>query len=252
MYQLEQLWFLQECDTEIAVQEKRYKEEPLVAEVEELRAKLVKEEERLKKREDDLREKKKKNKMLDLSLQKATDEIKSLKKKLYGGEVSNLKELSTMEKKLELVEKEEAKLENAIIEQMEMVEESENLFEEQKKRRDACQDKLDKKSKGLKKVLANIKKTIKELQKKRVDIESKVSKEHLDRYNRLIQRPDKKCVAKVTNDRCEGCRVSIPNSQVGKLYNPDIILYCENCGRLLVKFRIDAENELAEKREKES
>ena len=252
MHKLEQLWYLQQCDSEITKLEKQYKNEPLVSEVKELKAKLKKEEERLKVREDDLREKKKKYKMLELELQKATDEIKYLKKQLYGGEVSNLKELSNMEKKLELVEKDEVSLENNIIDQIELMEESEQLSEEQKKRCKVIQNKLDKKTKEMEKALNEINKSIEGYREKRKGLEEKVSKEHLARYNRLIQRPDKKGVARVINNRCEGCRVSIPNSQAGKLYNPDIILYCENCGRLLVKFRIDHENELAEKREKES
>ncbi len=67
---------------------------------------LRREKEGLEEVGNDIKPRQKEIKRQDLNLQSATDEIKNLKRRLYGGEVSNVRELEMMEKRLIKVKKE--------------------------------------------------------------------------------------------------------------------------------------------------
>ncbi len=243
MEQLELLWHLQEIDLTIAGLEKELEEEPLISRVEKLEDKHKREGLHLDEINKSIKDKQKEIKILDLNLQKANEEIKTLRRKLYGGEVSNVKELGTMEKKLELVEKDKDLFENDIIEQIEILEEAEKSLEAQKNTIAAYQKKLKERQGELKDKILEIQQKINESKLKRDGILKNINEDYLERYKLLNKRPDKKGVARVVNDICEGCRVFISSGQRGRLYNAETMLYCENCGRLLVRFREDIERE---------
>ena len=249
MEQLELLWHLQQSDLTVLGLEKELEDNPLLSTVNNLKDKYEKEKSHLDQLSNDLQERQKKIKRMDLDLQKADEEIKTSKKKLYGGEISKVKEVEQMEKRLEQAEKEKDTLENQIIEQIEEAEEAEKVLEKQRKVFAEHEKTLKQKQDELNKKVEEINRKISEAKIKRDEISEKVNEDYLEKYKVLTNRPDKKGVARVENDICEGCRVYISSAQRGKLYNPQTMLYCENCGRLLVKFREDVEKEKLQNKE---
>ncbi|MFY9114891.1 MAG: hypothetical protein WAO23_06590 [Dethiobacteria bacterium] len=239
MEQLELLWHLQERDMAIMELEKQLREDPLIAEVKASEGRLRREKEGLEEVGNDIKARQKEIKRQDLNLQSATDEIKNLKRRLYGGEVSNVRELEMMEKRLIKVKKEKDALENKIIELIEGLEAAEKAWESQKVIVTGCEKKVKDKRSDLKKQMAKIEQGIADLKLKREELLEKIDDHYLERYKVMCQRPDKKGMARVIDNICEGCRVFISSAQRGQLYNPQSMVYCENCGRLLVKFRED-------------
>ncbi|MEG1882478.1 MAG: C4-type zinc ribbon domain-containing protein [Clostridia bacterium] len=59
-----------------------------------------------------------------------------------------------------------------------------------------------------------------------------VDAELLDRYEKVKQHHPAP-IAKVVNSKCSGCNMSLPMVALKKLYLPDVVIECENCGRIL-------------------
>lgn len=239
MEQLELLWHLQECDTSIAELEKQLKEDPLIAESKASEDRFRREKERLEEIGEDIKARQKEIKRQELNLQSATDEIKNLKTRLYGGEVSNVRELEMMEKRLTSVEKNKDALENKILELIEELETVEKTRESGKMMVADCKKIMESRRSDLKERMAEIERNIAELKTERKGLLEKIDDFYLERYRIVCQRPDKKGMARVVDNICEGCRVFISSAQRGNLYNPQSLVYCENCGRLLVMFSED-------------
>ena len=57
----------------------------------------------------------------------------------------------------------------------------------------------------------------------------------MERYNRAKLHNASQPMAKVINSRCSGCNMSLPTSVIKKLEADNVIVECENCGRILYK-----------------
>ncbi|MBQ5992483.1 MAG: hypothetical protein IJL62_08125 [Clostridia bacterium] len=68
--------------------------------------------------------------------------------------------------------------------------------------------------------------------KKMEDLEKKVSPTLMTRYKRVRQHYGTPVVA-VRDGKCSGCNMSLPSLAIRRLIGEDMILECENCGRLL-------------------
>ena len=69
------------------------------------------------------------------------------------------------------------------------------------------------------------------------ELEKKVSPALMNRYKRVRQHHTNPVVA-VRDGKCSGCNMSLPSNAIRRLISEDMILECDNCGRLLY-----AENE---------
>ncbi len=242
MEPLEFLWHLQQKDLSIADLEKSMQEEPLIFEEQQIEKELSNENSKLEKLNEELKNKQKELKKAEMNLQKASDEVKDIRKKLYGGEISKVKEVEQYEKKLELLEKDKEKYENQTLEYMEIVEELEEKKQEQTELIEKQDKERRKKRKEKDEKLAELKRKKTEAEKERDELAAQIDEYYLEKYNSLRQKVGKRAISRVVNDICEGCRVLISSSPREKLYNPNLMVYCENCGRLLVKFQEDREN----------
>lgn len=245
--QLHLLWYLQERDLAILELEKQLREDPLVSEIPSDEKKVQVQRDIIHNVEQDLKEKYLDMKKTELKLQKANDEIKNLKHKLYGGVVSNIKELSQMEKKLEIVEKEREVLENQVIEKLEKVEELEKKNEMQRKILRQNEAKLVKKQEKANSKIKELKIQEQTMEDARDEILAQVTEKMLEQYKNLCRRPGNRGISRVKDGLCEGCRVFISSAQRGQLYNPKTMVYCENCGRLLIRMPEDHDEKSEDK-----
>ena len=61
---------------------------------------------------------------------------------------------------------------------------------------------------------------------------SKVDKELLKKYKRIKQNKPKP-VSMLKDGRCMGCNMELPSRDLANIKKPDIVVECENCGRIL-------------------
>jgi len=234
MQQLELLWRLQEIDLGISKLEGSLEDSPLIREAERVQQVVEEQRSSLEKTKEELENKKKEIRKKEMELQDKSQESSSLRKQMYGGEISSTKELEQMEKKLKLLEKDKGELESRIIEEMEKVEEME---EEKKKLEEELKEeekKLEKVNKELEEEQGKTKQELEEMRQKRRDLESGAESKFLEKYESFSRHYNGKGIARVDGDICEGCQVFISSAIKGRLYKQDKLVYCENCGRILV------------------
>ena len=70
------------------------------------------------------------------------------------------------------------------------------------------------------------------IDKKMEELEKKVSPSLMTRYKRVRQHHGMP-VVEVRDGKCSGCNMSLPSLAIRRLVGEDMILECENCGRLL-------------------
>ena len=84
--------------------------------------------------------------------------------------------------------------------------------------------------------LARLGGELKQLQEERENLAAQIEPQNLERYHDLSERFQGRGVARVINDICQGCSVFISSAQRGFLYDSEALIYCESCGRLLLRF----------------
>ncbi len=233
--QLKLLWDLQELDFRIRALEKNIEEAPLLSGVDEASEKYEDLKTEISEKESLLKEDRKTLKNLEMRTQKIVDDRKELSDNMYGGTVTSVKELEQMQRKMELLAEEKIKIEDEILVLMEFIEEQEELLKKKQSDLEKCKQDLQKKEANLAEDLERFNRELENLKKERVEAAEIIETKYINKYNMLAEKHQGEALAKVDNDICGGCRVFISSGQRGHLYNPGTMVYCENCGRLLVR-----------------
>ncbi|MBP2653832.1 MAG: uncharacterized protein H6Q73_1401 [Firmicutes bacterium] len=165
----------------------------------------------------------------DLSV--VTKHCKEEEARLYSGEIVSLKELEKMKIKCDAARKEIAGYESELFANMEECERltaniaaQEELAEQRRRAHVEKQQQIVKQVAGLDSEIAKIEESCRQLAEK-------VDAGVLQRFRDLKRRLSLP-VARVENGICSGCRISIPSSRMNESRGG--IVYCDNCGRMLL------------------
>ncbi|WP_026893658.1 zinc ribbon domain-containing protein [Clostridiisalibacter paucivorans] len=232
MGQLELLWKLQDYDLKL----EQYKKELLDLEQEKNIEKLTV---RLKELEYDLINKKTQVEVDNAKMQRLNNKLKHinfdfkrLENKLYGGKISNIKQLEAIKNEQDEIKEKAMKIEDEILELMEKVdknsEDIDNLHREYLEIRDT----LEKRKKEIKINIEDLKVTIERQEELILNIKNKLDDSLLKKYTDAKKRKGR-VVVRVEGDKCTGCHMAIPLSTLSKIKHSNKVNYCDNCGRVL-------------------
>ena len=168
---------------------------------------------------------------LEAETQKERSE--SLNSQLYGGEITNPRDLESLEREasnvLQLVEQQEA----AISQITEKIEEAQN-------KKDELESKLGEAKAAWEIRQSELQTALKELNAERAGFEGKRSKltdgldpTSLEHYEALRKRKGGVAVVKVQRGLCQGCRMSLPTHQQQRVRSGHQVVLCSSCGRML-------------------
>lgn len=232
--QLKLLWDLQKLDVAITALKKAIEEAPLKSGVGEAEEKLEQVKTEHGEKDLQLKADRKTLKDTEMRIQKIVDDRKDLNENMYDGKGA-AKELEQMLKKMDLLAEEKKKLEDITITLMESVEEQEESINKTESELSESEISLRELKEKLDAELSGYNAELAELEHKRNLKVGEVEPKELERYTMLSQKHQGRPLAMVEDDICGACRVFVSSALRGKLYNPDAIVYCENCGRLLIK-----------------
>lgn len=137
--------------------------------------------------------------------------------------------------------------ENGILEQLEIIEESENTLKERSDEVANLDSDWDKKQKAFDAKLRKDKRDLTKLEKERTSVVEEITPRLGNAYNRLITRSrDGIAVAEVVEGACSACFMSLRKQLIVQLRTTQEILTCESCTRILY---IGAEEEAEEQSE---
>ena len=161
------------------------------------------------------------------------DRSESLNSQLYGGEITNPRDLESLEREASNVRQLVERHETTLLEITERIEEAQNKKSER-------ETKLGEARAAWEIRQAELQAAIKELNKERAGFEGQRSKltevldpTSLQHYETLRKSKGGLAVVKVQRGLCQGCRMSLPTHQQQRVRNGRQTVLCSSCGRML-------------------
>jgi predicted nucleic acid-binding Zn-ribbon protein len=173
-------------------------------------------------------------KLLELNqeLDKEEIELKDLEKKLYADHTT-LKEINFLEEKLQsLKDKTESLTENILAKQEEKDKFYKRVYIEQNNYQ-AMTDNFKKRVEEYKEKRENLKLQLFSVETEIRNLTEEIEPSLLKNYLKLAPKYQGKVISKVKNNSCSVCRMLLSTSQLNEVKNRELLVICENCGRIL-------------------
>lgn len=186
----------------------------------------------VERKRENLAELEKKQKTAEWAIEDLQAKISPLQEKLYTGSVKNPKELMSLQQQVEQLRNQVREGEDKTLEIMSQVEvlqkeialrtaDVERLEEEWQKRREQLLAEQ-----------AELRSAIDIARGKRGELVSSIELAHLELYEMLRAKKQGYAVAKVEQGRCQGCRITLPVSELMQARIGELV-QCDSCGRIL-------------------
>lgn len=234
MEQLRLLWELQEIEREIGQKERERQKLASVLKYKQQKKAYLNFCEDKKNAEEKHAGEKKNLKLHEMRLQNISDTLKELKSELYSGRISSTKELESLERKVRSKEKEQSNLEEKILVFMENIESDEEIIAELKIAEQEKKEALQKSNIHARRDVENARGEIELLKGKKDELTQAIAPHLISKYKELNNRLQGRCISLVREGFCGVCNVSLPSSFRALMLTPGELVFCENCGCLLV------------------
>jgi hypothetical protein len=226
----EELYRLQQLDSERDAKQRRLVE---IGEALEDDRALREAQQRLKRAEQKARTWQTKQRDLELEIESLSDKMARSEKRLYSGKVKNPKELSDLQAEIASLKRRRQKLEDTLLEAMINREEAEA-------ERDAAQAHLQDvesnravRHADLRAERERLEQRLEEIDRRRESVAPRIEAPTLTSYERIRELKGGQAVARIRDDVCSACGVTVPPSMEWKLRQGELV-YCDTCGRILV------------------
>lgn len=233
MSEIEWLWKLQGIDQEINKIKRFVQKNSLESVSLQLQKDLMKLDEFARQLEEECLGKKKSLRAAELDLHGSAAEQKQLEKELYGGTVTQAKELERLQEKLDKLKILVGQKEELIMEMMEEIEEKEVIYQEKKMDWEKKKIETEEHEKKRKVLAVKIKKRLIVLNKDREEIINLLSKSMLDRYEKIQKKFSLQGIALLRGQVCQGCFMALPTGLIQTVSLQRGLHTCDNCGRIL-------------------
>jgi len=233
--ELETLYRIQELDTRLYELRDREEKHHLKAEIAEMQEK---EDERRGEYEavsSSLEESRSSQKKMEDELQRAEEKIKREEGKLYGGTVTNPKELRGLQAEVSSLKRQKDNLEMELLEDMERLDDMKSRADELQSSLGNLEAELTEKKNILHNELCDIQAEIKGLEEEKEKLREDIDEEVLELYDKLLESKHQVAVVKVVDGVCTGCRVELPGKEYDRFLKSDDIFRCSSCRRILMK-----------------
>ena len=172
----------------------------------------------------------------DLELEAKGTEEKRLaeEKKLYGGKVTNSKELQSLTDEVASLERRKHKQDGELISLMEQIEAAKNRTAEVAEHLGVATEALKSKRSSAKskseELMSRAKETVESRNKAAAAVDAKYVKE----YERLRGHYDGIAITIVHDNACNACRMALPSNIVRSVKSNSEVVYCLNCRRIII------------------
>lgn len=233
MTEIQLLLELQHLDMQRQRLERALAELPVQKEIDDLEAALAALRASLADTNAGLARTRKEQKEAEWSLKETVTAIETISRKLYGGMVTNPREIEGMQGKLKMLEASKARLEDRIIGQMEEIEALESQAKTLGEEIGQAASKLERLKNMRDAKVSEIESEISDIAKERDALAAKISAGVLARYEQLAKDKGGLAVVPVRDGICGGCHVVLPTFLVARAKPNDQVVRCESCGRIL-------------------
>ena len=224
---------LQKIDIDIDEEEKKKRNLPLM--IEGINKEIQGLKDNLKNKNENYKNLQIKLKRIELDLTEKSNKISKHQEDLYGGKITDIKELKQIQKVIAHYKKDKDSIEEKILDLMEEMEDinksinnfSENLKEKEKQ--------FKKRKEEIDSAMLVIENNINSLNINRKGILSKLTDARLlKEYERLRKEKGGKAIIKVDGSVCPGCYLDLPSDAIYQLKKNRKMIICPNCSRILI------------------
>ncbi len=238
MRQLDKLWNYQQADKRVTDYETEIRQFPLRQQLLKLRNIVADQQTVVRGMENDANKALDRLEELGAQREKAEQTFAEIKKSLEEGTFESaaqvhkaVSQMTDAENKLKSAEKELAKM----VSHSKMIE---NRYKEVRMKAAKARDEYTRLKVVYDKEFEKQTAKLEELKKERAAVGSQVEAGYMERY-KAIRSQCFPVMAKLKDDQCTGCNMSLPSATAKQLQGSDEITECENCGRIL--YMSDAE-----------
>lgn len=184
--------------------------------------------------EADLRQLKAGQKKLDLDLKSCQERLRFEENKLYNGSIVQPRELEQLQQKVNEYQAMCSKLEEQLLQLMEQDEVLSGELIKVREREGVVALKLVQLQQELQQQALEINFEKEQLQLELLDLLPQIPADWLEKYRRIAKAHRGVGIAKLKQNSCGACHVSLSESQLQQVKRgEDKLNFCENCGRIL-------------------
>lgn len=159
--------------------------------------------------------------------------IEKTESSLYGGEVSNPKELEDLQMESESLKRYLETLEDRLLEAMVEFEEAEHAFEAAKNELEEAEKAAAAEQSELSEEREDRLRQVQRMETEREAAVSNVAEKDLDKYGRVRSKVGHQPLAIMEGGTCGVCGMNVPGSKQQMIRAGDEIVRCTQCGRIL-------------------
>ncbi len=170
---------------------------------------------------------------LEFELQHVSDKLKATAARLYGGEVTNPKELHGLEQDHDYLKRARSKQEDAVLEAMTLLDQREQEAAAASTRRNEVETRWRAEQDRLSKQVEQLQARVTTLAKNRAEMAAPLDAAARALYEELMKKKAGRAVALLVGQTCGGCRVTLPSGKVQEVRRGQGLATCTNCERIL-------------------
>ena len=224
---------LQEIDSEIEDEKRKQKRLPdRIREIEDIIQNIEK---KYQQKKDNLKEQQVRIKRKEIDAKTVNAKIDKHQDELYGGKISEIKELKQLQRVIETLKNERDHVEEDLLVLMEEEDLLKVGLQEIERELNQAKDRLESTQKEVHQRGKSISEDIEKKKKKRAETINEITNsELLKRYELLWADKEGKVVVEIEGSICSGCNLSLPSDIIYHLHRDDRIITCPNCNRILI------------------
>ena len=169
----------------------------------------------------------------ELEIQSLSEKIVAVQERLYGGQVTNPRELASLQSEVDYLERRQKYLEDEMLEAMIHLEEQERELRDQQERLAQVTAQWEAVQASLRAEQAELEAQVKQLKAQRPTVQGALQPEELSVYDDLRRRKKGLAVVLLQGTACGGCGVRLPTSMVQQARQAEALQFCPSCERIL-------------------
>jgi predicted nucleic acid-binding Zn-ribbon protein len=183
--------------------------------------------------EETLRELRSRLRSLELDLEGVSSKIAANERALYGGEVTNPKELAGMEQELDYLRRRRTAVEDDTLVLMGEVEAQEETLQAAQKLLSRTEQRWRMDQSELVNDAEELRSRLVTLEAERKETARGIAEDNLAAYESLRRQKGGQAVALLEDGICQGCRVALPTSLAQRVRRGSELVHCVSCQRVL-------------------
>lgn len=158
--------------------------------------------------------------------------LREVEGKLYGGKVTNIKELSSLQEEFDQLKSKLKQKDDRVLEVMGEIDVAQKSLKAQEQKFKDVETHWRQEQKKLTQDSSMLGGVIAQLDKKRVAMTAEIAASHLKVYEGLRGAMQGKVVAKMEQGKCQGCRLSLSIDELKRVRGSGLV-QCSSCHRIM-------------------